>query len=440
MSLRLFEPDCKLLPGLCKPYPDELLTSWLTRLAYNHGMGLRELYKHIWPDYNIKSDLDRCITEDQIHRLSRATNCTYEEVRATSLLYYDNKLFDINLHPSSGITWILPRKTEIYNDKTCYSTGLMFCPGCLINDGPNPYFRKQWRLATSFVCVNCGCFLISGCPHCHHGNSFLNIKIGFFSSKSIKETMIECHICNKDITATQLISASWSVKRLQLKINQALENSINHVNAGTKSYFNVLFYLCYAFLSGYKTLAHQRFAVHVLNMNGVEHDPVKRDNACFIRNVNVQERSVIIGLAYWLLEHWPHRISDVCRQAQVTLNDLCSLIPFMPQWFSKPLQQSLTGIEHPAIEAKPPVFVRDKEIQALGHLSYLWKSYVVPTNTVLADKLNYEIDINEKYYVDRDDEYCAYEEVQSHYDRYYDGYLDDEQPDITEELLLKMDV
>jgi hypothetical protein len=119
MSMRLFEPGTKLLPGFCKPYPNELLTSWLTRLPHNHGMGMRELYQHIWPDHGPRVDIDSCIDGEQIYRLALATNCTENEVSETTLLGYRNKLFTktgtpgmespnnlgLSLTLSRGISW-----------------------------------------------------------------------------------------------------------------------------------------------------------------------------------------------------------------------------------------------------------------------------------------------------------------------------------------------
>jgi len=45
---------------------------------------------------------------------------------------------------------------------------LRFCPQCLAEDG-QPYFRREWRLATTIACARHGIRLLDRCPDCGQG-------------------------------------------------------------------------------------------------------------------------------------------------------------------------------------------------------------------------------------------------------------------------------
>ena len=50
---------------------------------------------------------------------------------------------------------------------------LQFCPQCLAED-EEPYFRREWRLATTIVCARHGSRLLDRCPACGQGLAPIN--------------------------------------------------------------------------------------------------------------------------------------------------------------------------------------------------------------------------------------------------------------------------
>ena len=80
-----------LLPAFSKPYEDELLSSWLARMAFDHGLSTRELCTLIWAGY-YGQDMDRLASDDQMCILATKVNSTLEEVRSMTLHSYENKL------------------------------------------------------------------------------------------------------------------------------------------------------------------------------------------------------------------------------------------------------------------------------------------------------------------------------------------------------------
>jgi hypothetical protein len=94
MSFAVLGNENKLLPAFCKPYADELLSCWLTRMAFNHGLTTKELCRYIWSNYSGNPDIDRTISTAHIGILAAKTNCSITEVEATTLASYQLVLFN----------------------------------------------------------------------------------------------------------------------------------------------------------------------------------------------------------------------------------------------------------------------------------------------------------------------------------------------------------
>lgn len=153
----------KLWPVHPHPYPDELLSSWLVRIAHANGEKVQSFCNHefgtkhqIW-----NRDIDRLAPEWLLMALSERTATPIEKVRQTTLKRYEGILFDHSV--SSGVEkWITPLK--IYH-RTRKSHGLQFCPECLKED-VEPYFRTQWRIAFHTFCPKHNVMLHDRCPYC----------------------------------------------------------------------------------------------------------------------------------------------------------------------------------------------------------------------------------------------------------------------------------
>lgn len=152
-----------LWPVHLKPKHDELLSSWIIRLAHAHGYKIETLccllfgYRStIW-----NRDIDRAASPSICTTLSACTGATFEQIKTATFERYEGILFSqVNHH---GMTrWILP--LGIYH-RARKRPALMYCPRCLEED-ETPYFRKHWRLAFSTVCTRHQCLLLDVCPKC----------------------------------------------------------------------------------------------------------------------------------------------------------------------------------------------------------------------------------------------------------------------------------
>jgi len=139
-------------PVIVTPQHDELLSSWLHRLAYANGLAPRQfarvlgLHAGMW-----SASLDLKLPAD-VENLLRA-HTGISPVRLAVMM----------LTRSSLKPLLLPLRSSGRRDS---STWLQFCSRCLAEDA-QPYFRRRWRLATQVSCVEHRGGLRDRCPSCH---------------------------------------------------------------------------------------------------------------------------------------------------------------------------------------------------------------------------------------------------------------------------------
>ena len=148
-----------------KPQEDELLSSWLVRVARAHLTHTTSFTNMHFKEYksNIiwQRDLDIWCPDELIERLVFKSG------------YSKDIIFNMTLRSLEGIvTNKITGKTFTPNIralgnychiKTC--GGLMFCPLCL-KDDHIPYFRKIWRLKKYTICEKHNIELLNRCPNC----------------------------------------------------------------------------------------------------------------------------------------------------------------------------------------------------------------------------------------------------------------------------------
>jgi hypothetical protein len=143
-----------------KPLPDELLSSWLTRVAFAHGQNPYVFHNLHLPSMPIWSrDVDRAHVGGLLSGLSAVSALSVSRIRAASLDRYR----DLGLTAPVHGEWPFILSAGIYHRKR-RRHGLQFCPNCL--GAGTAYFRRSWRLAYVLKCPTCNVPLSDACPHC----------------------------------------------------------------------------------------------------------------------------------------------------------------------------------------------------------------------------------------------------------------------------------
>jgi hypothetical protein len=363
----------------------------MARMAYQHGLTTKELCKMVWPSYSGNPDIDRITTDNHLQILAERTNCTFPEVSATTMAFYKHKLFrKVNLKTEKE-EWIVPSKLKVNKvGNRWHDSGLMFCPKCLSRER---YFKKQWRLALSFACTKCGCYLIEDCPHCHKGNSFIDTGPLNTNDKTLDELMLDCHHCGYDVTNCEPETAPDEVILLQQKLFDIMNNRLHERVVYTESYFHVLYWLgSFLLVDNDSDQKVRKFADHVSRLNGnslAEIKPGKTE----LRELPVKKRATVIKLAHWLLEDWPYRFVDTCLATEIKSGKILSSVPNAPYWFWETVKHGLTpqfpaDISRFIIDNEDFCTVRPKN-QSLKRLDYDYNEYFYDDERYEEDGLDY---------------------------------------------------
>lgn len=141
-------------PVSVSPLLDELLSSWLHRLALANGIAPRSFAGVLGLGNGMWSPrLDLRLPRHVAGLLADQTGVPQEALGAMTM---------------SGCALtplLLPLRESAHRNR---STWMQYCPQCLATDDA-PYFRRQWRLASRVSCFAHGCGLRDRCPACHAG-------------------------------------------------------------------------------------------------------------------------------------------------------------------------------------------------------------------------------------------------------------------------------
>jgi hypothetical protein len=340
MNFSIFENKNKLLPAFSKPYPGELLSSWMARLAFNHGLALWDFLRVFYGATAFsKHNIDFC-GDSRIQQLALRTNCSFEEVKNTTLHYYENAIFSNGSQAHQVLRgWVLSRNLRETSKNTM---GLMYCPKCLSGLKKKPaYFRKQWRLGISFVCLKCRCYLMENCPHCNEFVSFLK---PFDPGKDISEYLTTCKYCKRSICDNQIITAPEGLLDLQKQLYDIIDHGCAGKGVYPISYFKALRQVAALFATVKYT--HIVRTPRELELDPFIQDVIAAHKRLFpilhqqladerVQGLSVYKRAYKIMLAHWLLEDWPKRFLHYCKQSKINRSQILYLSYHAdtPFWF-----------------------------------------------------------------------------------------------------------
>lgn len=182
-------------PASIAPCPDELLSSWLHRLAIANGIppksfaGVLGLGEGMW-----SSRLDLLLPRHVAVLLGHRTAITQKSIRKMMM--------------TSGTLdpLLLPLRENAQRNR---STWMQYCPSCLASDA-TPYFRRQWRIASRVSCFEHGRGLRDRCPACRSG-------IAAFDQAELLPQHF-CARCGYDLRAASKIPITVAARKLERAI------------------------------------------------------------------------------------------------------------------------------------------------------------------------------------------------------------------------------
>lgn len=314
-----------LWPAHPKPLPDELLSSWIVRIARANGLKLQTFCdrafgkeRQLW-----NRDIDRLAPPWLLASLARHTGTPTGTVRRTTLDIYRGRLFR-ERNSAGQLRWILP--AGIYH-RTRRRFGVQFCPRCLAED-QEPYFRTRWRVATLAFCAGHRLRLHDRCPACAASIVYHRRELG---RPNVTEPglLCLCHACNFDLRRAERVA----FLPYEASIGAELAAMAAHVADRTTDlsidYMDVLHQLCKVMVSLRKSANLAAFAAHAIGASDLA---VPRGRQAF-ESRPIQERDHVIQLAAWLLAAPQARLSEAWRAKTVRYSDLVRDFPQAPRWY-----------------------------------------------------------------------------------------------------------
>lgn len=329
---RIAFSNFKEIPWPCfvPPNSDELLTSWLTRVARSH---LVRFYSFCSSNFDgcefWNRDLDLHLPGPI--RMKIIGKCALDDRTLDKLLlqsYYPNLTLVIE---GPKAFWITPM--NFYSNTRRHLNGISVCSSCLQNDGQNAYYRKAWRIALNTVCISCGKELIDRCPEC---GSPVNYIVGERGKKFQAPLfpITSCWKCLTSLSTAPSVNASEESIRIQTML-------VNYLSTGYAQDRGILYsHLYFDVLKKIASLLNRPNAPALVKMQklickktGLEfHKPL--DNRLFPFNTApIRTRRNLIEKAFWLLEDWPERFKKVTTDSGLKSKYFLEDFHEAPYWF-----------------------------------------------------------------------------------------------------------
>ncbi len=306
-----------LWPVHLKPQADELLSSWLTRLALAHGQTVVAFTLRVWPGRILEArDVDLWNDPGIFEMLSTKTSTPLARVFAATLASYEGWLFD--KPRQCHLPWALPRYLNIHPHRP---SGLQFCPWCLASD-KEPYFRRQWRLAFMVLCPRHRTLLLERCQRCGMAVCY--------ERQTAKEpatqwTLTQCYKCRTDlrkfakpryrrpVDSAELEFAVFLQTALRRDWVEMPQNGVIYSHLFFTGLHQIMRRLTYGRMA--QPLKAALFQAYGIDL---PIDYVTGKGVIF-EQLNMLQRRSLLQALNCLLQNWPDRFIEFCQA-----NDLAS--------------------------------------------------------------------------------------------------------------------
>lgn len=347
-------------PVRVKPKPDEILSSWLTRLCVAHGLPLPALFSAAFRDRVPAShlrafDFGDSAKADLLDVLAEKTGTPLDRVISTTLREYEGRLYERHKRAAKTL-WVLPVGPKVLRQ----GRGLQYCRQCLLEDD-DPYFRRSWRLAFIVFCIKHRMPLSDRCASCGHAVDFHR---GFRAVRGRVPSgaITSCFYCRADLREAASATIKRGVSREELEYQKTLMRAVEQGwidVAGNVTVHSVFYFTGLRKLITILTQRYlgPRFREEISRASGINMFSLsswgKRND---IEEQNASDRRCLINMVRWLLTGWPDRFVGICRASGLGRDSLLfSASNDFPFWYESVVREHLDRAEY-----RPP----DEEIRS----------------------------------------------------------------------------
>lgn len=314
-----------LWPAHPKPMPDELLSSWIVRIAQANGLKLQTFCdrtfgkeRQLW-----NRDIDRLAPPWLLATLSRRTGTSLPSVQRTTLDRYLGRLYR-RKQQAGQLRWILP--VGVYH-RTRFRHGMQFCSQCLAEDA-HPYFRAIWRVAALTFCAKHRLRLHDRCPACNAPVAYHRRELGRPAATDPGPLSL-CHTCSFDLRNAERLS----FLPYEASIGAWLTKLASYITDGTApldiGYTDVLHQLCKTMVSLRKSANLAEFVADTIGTQDIN---IPRGRHAF-ESRPIEQRDHVIQLASWVLAAPQLRLHAAWWARAMHYNHLIKDFPSPPAWY-----------------------------------------------------------------------------------------------------------
>lgn len=319
------------------PEPDELLSSWLVRLAIANQSKLQTLCSQFLPDGHSMwaRDIDRSVSPMTVQAIAKLTAQKEEVVWGTTLKAYEGELFPES-NSRNAAYHFLPLGVY-HRTRRCF--GQMYCPQCLAGDD-TPYFRRIWRLTLATVCSIHRCLLLDQCPNCGATLSFFRQTLGQHLNGAL-QSICRCSNCSADLRESHATISRIAKYQIEAHIHMlemiaGASSSELPSGANIVDYLEVVQHVAQYSLSRRRSLASSRFRALLADI--VTPGALIISDARSLDRCSVYERHIGVSRALWLLEGWPMRLYEYGERGDLCSSELLRDFPSAPGWYRNPIR------------------------------------------------------------------------------------------------------
>lgn len=309
----------KLWPIHPQPLPDELLSSWMIRVARNNGFKVHSFYaaqfgreRQIW-----NRDIDHHAPAWLLDGLEAHTGVQRARLEAMTLRAFESVVFE-RFNETGNTRFLL--SLSIFH-RTRRSYGQQFCPLCLSED-KTPYLRRRWRLALQVVCVQHGVLLQDRCGNC--GSPLVPHRADMHTTCTFPRfnTLRQCGHCRQSVV-TAAVPASQDAIDAQRCIDRA-------VGQGFVMLPNLRAVYSHLYFDGLRQL--------MIGMAALGTFP---DHNGSFERLGVGARLQRLQAAVKLADDWPTRFLDYCEQVKKPYAAFARDTAEIPYWLASVLRQQV---------------------------------------------------------------------------------------------------
>lgn len=351
------------------PQPDELLTSWLHRMAIANGYVDHSFCREMFGRHQIWTrDADRHFPRDQLPVLESWTGVSVSRLESMMLSSAIARMSGSDV--IGGIApWVLP--LGVYH-RVRRAFGVQFCPACL---GEEPaYVRMAWRLAWVTTCPQHKCLLHDQCPGC--GTPFM-----FHRTRPWLFGAIPCVNCGVDLSIVNLASS----KETPLQASLEEGRITGWVVLGQQQVYSV------AAFTGLRELARALVSKRTQPVRlqlGLNYQIPKRTQ---VERLGVSDRHEVIDALSELLDAWPSALLRALKASRLHPSFFWYAVEPTVHWLCSALDPIRPALHH-EISAQEIAFARKElrdsgvAVTAVAVAKFLGLPRFLAQGTVLRDK------------------------------------------------------